>query len=190
MKRLSPEKRNQLIGVIIGTLAAVGLIYFFLIGPEQEQSRKAAKDVAAARAKLDLIRKTIRDARANAGAADAMANNLSKAEEDLASGDLFAWSYDTIRRFKGGYRVEIPEIGQPALSDADIIPKSPYRQIKVALRGFGYYHDIGKFLSDMENKFPHVRLENLGMEPAAAIDASPEKLSFHVTFVALVKPNP
>jgi Tfp pilus assembly protein PilO len=189
MKRLSPEKRNKLIGVAVGTLALMGLIYFFLIGPEQEQSRNMEGSVASARTKLEAIKKTIHDANANVGVVDATAANLGKAEEDVASGDLFAWTYDTMRRFKSAYRVELPDVGQPTLTDATFIPKSPYRQIRVRIHGYGYYHDIGKFLSEMENKFPHARVENLTMEPSDGADAAPEKLQFRADFIALVKPN-
>jgi len=189
MKRLPPEKRNKLILIIIGTVALVGLIYFFLITPEKDDRQKLAGEVKNASAQLEVIKKAIKQADANASMADAMQTALDKAEEDIAYGDLYAWTYDTIRRFKTGYHVEIPSIGQPVLGDTDIIPSFPYKQIRIKVKGFGYYHDIGKFLSDLENKFPHVRVVNLAMDPATGIDAAPEKLAFQVELVALVKPN-
>jgi Tfp pilus assembly protein PilO len=187
MKRLPPDKRNKLIGVSLGTTILIGLIYFFLISPEQEESQNLAKTVKSARERLEVVKKTIREAKSNASAATTVVTALSRAEEDVATGDLFAWTYDTIRRFKVGYRVEIPDINRPAQGDADIIPSSGYKQVRVKIRGSGYYHDIGKFISDMENKFPHTRVENLNLEPDAGPDGSPEKLTFYFDFVALVK---
>lgn len=189
MKRLPKDKQNKLVITIVGTLAVIGLIYFFLIAPMQEDNQKLAKDVKATRDNLDLIVKSIKQAAANAAEAEVVTVELAKAEEDTASGDLYAWSYDTIRRFKTGYRVDIPTIGQPAVSDNDLLPNFPYKQMRIILRGTGYYHDIGKFIANMENKFPHIRLVNLAMEPDMGPDGGPEKLSFRVDVVALVKPN-
>jgi hypothetical protein len=85
--------------------------------------------------------------------------------------------------------VEIPEIGQPVLGDPDLVPGLPYKQIRVHIRGIGYYHDIGKFICDLENKYPHLRVINLALEPASQADNSSEKLAFQADIVALVKPN-
>jgi Tfp pilus assembly protein PilO len=190
MKRLTPDKRNKLIGVTVATLTAIGLIYYFLIGPEIEAKQKLAKDIKTAAANLETIKKTIKQASINTGTLEAIQTSLSKAEEDTASGDLFAWTYDAIRRMKVGSRVDIPDIGQPTQYDADIIPFSSYRQIKVRIRGFGYYHDIGKFLSDIENRFAHVRFENVVLEPdTTSSSGGGEKLQFRAELVALVKPT-
>jgi Tfp pilus assembly protein PilO len=190
MKRLTAEKRNKLIGVAVATLTVIGLIYYFLIGPEIDAKEKLAKDVTTARANLETIKKTIKQASVSAGTLEAIQTTLNKAEEDTASGDLFAWTYDTIRRMKMGFRVDIPDIGQPTQSDADIIPFSSYRQIKVRIRGFGYYHDIGKFLADIENRSAHIRFENLVIEPdTSGSGGAVEKLQFRAELVALVKPT-
>jgi hypothetical protein len=108
----------------------------------------------------------------------------------MASGDLYSWTYDTIRRFKQPYKVEIPEIGHPTIGEMDLLPSFPYKQIRLALNGTGYYHDVGKFISDFENNFPHSRVVNLIVEPAFGSDPSNEKLSFRMDVIALVKPNP
>ena len=48
MKRLSREKRNQLIIVGVITLAVLGLIYFALIQPQYDSLTKIAKAKKAA----------------------------------------------------------------------------------------------------------------------------------------------
>lgn len=189
MKRLSPAKRKQLILVIVATLALVGAIYFVLINPQNEENRRLINDTSAAQIKLQKIKDTIKQSEATAKAATEVSTALSQAETDLASGDLFAWTYSTIRQFKAGYAVDIPTIGQPTTSDVDLIYNFPYRQIKFSLVGTGYYQDIGKFLADFENKFPHMQVVNLAMEPANGSGANKEKLSFRVDIVALIKPN-
>jgi F0F1-type ATP synthase membrane subunit b/b' len=60
MKRLSPEKRNKLIAVVVATLVVIGLIYYFLIGPEIDDKEKLAKDVKTAIANLETIKQDIK----------------------------------------------------------------------------------------------------------------------------------
>ena len=67
----------------------------------------------------------------------------------------------------------------------DLIPNFPYKQVRVSLNGTAYYQDLGKFVADFENNFPHIRLVNLMIEPVGQT----EQLNFHVDMVALVKPN-
>ena len=42
MKRLPPDKRNKLILVVVATLTLIGLVYFLLIGPQNDQNRNLA----------------------------------------------------------------------------------------------------------------------------------------------------
>jgi hypothetical protein len=189
MKRLTPQKRNQLILVVGCTLALIGAVYFMLIHPQIEETRKLATSTSAEQTKFQLITNTINQSDATAKAETEMSAELRKAESDVATGDLFAWTYDTIRQFKAGYQVDIPTIGQPVQSEVDLISNFPYKQIKFSLMGTGYYQDIGKFIADFENTFPHMRVVNLAIEPTGGAGAGQEKLTFRVEIVALVKPN-
>jgi hypothetical protein len=72
----------------------------------------------------------------------------------------------------------------------DLLPSFPYKQIRFAINGTAYYHDLGKFISDFENHFPHARVVNLVIEPMSNADNTNEKLSFRMEIIALVKPNP
>ena len=189
MKRLSTEKRNRLIMVLLGTAGLISAVYFLLIQPQNDENQKLNAKIVSEQDRLEKMKGTIKTATSAAGSAADNSVLLARAEEDIASGDLFAWTYDTVRRFKAGYRLDIPNIGQPILSEVDIIPNFPYKQIKFSLIGTGYYHDIGKFISDFENKFPHMRVTNLTIDPAGGTDSSTEKLAFRMDIVALVKSN-
>lgn len=191
MKRLTPDKRNKLLLVILGTVAIIVLVYFFLIDPQNQQNRKLAAETAAEAAKLQNIKQTVRQGDAIATAAGDITTLLARAEDDMVSGDINVWLYDTMRQFKASHHVDIGNISQPAISDVDILPGFPFRQIRFQISGTGYYHDIGKFVADFENKFPHARILNLGLESnnLGAADAGNEKLSFHMEIAALIKPN-
>jgi Tfp pilus assembly protein PilO len=187
--KLPPEKRNHLIFVIVSTLAFIGLIYYFLISPEQVERAQLQESIKDAKSRLLTIKKALSLAETNTVIEAQTIELLNQAEADLASGDLLSWTYDTIRRFKTGYHVEIPDIGQPVLGDVDVLANFPYKQIRISVMGSGYYHDIGKFICDLENKFPHFRVVNLTLDPANSTDPSSEKLSFHFEIIALVKSN-
>jgi Tfp pilus assembly protein PilO len=189
MKRLSPDKRNKLVLVIVATLAVIGLIYFFLITPQKELNRKLANEAATELTKLQLIKTSIKQAGDTAAKVGEITQQLSRAEEDTATGDLYAWTYDTIRRFKAAYHVDIANPSQPTPGECDLIGNLPYKQIKFQITGTGYYHDIGKFVADLENKFPHLRVVNLTVDAGGAAEGTSEKLSFRMEIAALIKPN-
>ena len=189
MKKLSPAKKQQLTLAILGTVALISLVYFLLISPQNEQNRKLAADTRKKQEQADQIKKLIKQADETKIKAEELSAQLNGMETDIASGDVFAWTYDTIRRFKTGYRLEIPSIGQPVASDVDLIPDFPYKQIRFSIGGSGYYYEIGKFIADLENKFPHMRVANLMLEPASGTESGSEKLSFQMEIMALVKPN-
>ena len=191
MKRLPPAKRNMLIVVAVATVALIALIYFSLIQPQNRKNNSLAADTKTAKAKWEQYKTIIKQANATASQLDEISSQLNRAENDIATGDFYSWTYDTIRRFKANYRLEIPTIGTPAISDVDLLPNLPYKQVKITLNGTGYFHDIGKFFADFENTFPHMRLVNLQLEQTAGpAGAASERLSFRTDVVVLVKSNP
>ena len=190
MKRLPPAKRNQLIGVIVATVVLIGAVYFFLIGPQNEKNNDLGVNIGKATARLHEMQTTIKQKDATVVALKDLSRQLSESEQDVASGDLYAWTYDTMRRFKTNYHVEIPAIGQPSGQvDCDLIGNFPYKQIRFSLTGTAHYHDLGKFVSDFENKFPHCRIVNLSVDPAGLTAGGGEHLNFRLDIIALVKPN-
>jgi hypothetical protein len=184
------EKRKQLILALISTVVLLAVIVVGLIRPQYDAISKTKEKITAARAKLQSAEDTIKQADAmSLQLADADLS-LSDSEKDMASGDLYAWTYDTIRNFKADYKVEIPTIGQPTMSDVDLLARFPYKQLKVTVNGTAYYHDLGRFIAAFENEYPHIRVVNLTIEPVSDASAgSNEKLAFSMDIVALIKPN-
>jgi Tfp pilus assembly protein PilO len=190
MKRLSREKRNQLITVILVTLGILAVIGFGLIRAQYGSLSKIAAMRNDADSKLQSIKHAITNSEAIANEWNETTDALAHAEEDMASGDLYSWTYDTIRHFKQSYKVEIPEVGQPTIGESDLLSSFPYKQIRFAINGTVYYHDLGKFITDFENSFPHSRMVRLVVEPAPSPDSNSEKLSFRMEIITLMKPNP
>ena len=180
------NKRRHLAFVLIGVVVALGAVWFFVIRPQDDTLHKILAKERAAENQLQTMKTTGKESDAVAAGLAGVSNALAQAQSDMASGDIYAWMYNTIRRFKAAYKVEIPQIGQPALSDVDLLPDFPYRQLKATVSGTAYYQDFGKFIADLENQFPHLRVANLTLEPA---DKNDEKLAFRMDIIALIKPN-
>jgi Tfp pilus assembly protein PilO len=189
MKRLPPDKRNKLIMVVVATLALISLVYIFLIKSQNDQTSALAAKTKTEQDRAQQIKSLIKQADANASKADAIAVVLDNAESDMASGDVVAWTYNTMQQFKVNRHIDIITMSQPIQLDEDLIPDFPYKQIKFQVTGAGYYYDIGKFLADLENKFPHLRVLNLTIDPNGGTESATEKLSFRIEIAALVKPN-
>jgi hypothetical protein len=186
MKWLPKEKRNPFILVVAITAAILMLIWFGLLGSLSSTLARVESARKGAAAELQGIEKTVKNVNLTTNELAIATAKLAKAEEDMASGDLYSWAYGTMRSFSKPYKVEIPVIGHPAESEVDLIPAFPYRQMRFIVSGKGYYHDLGKFVADLENNFPHVRVTNLAVEPASG---EGEKLSFRMEIIALIKPN-
>ena len=138
MNRISPAKRNQLIMVVLATIAVIAMVFMFLINPEKQQIERQSKEIVKQKKQLDEMTETIKKAADMAAAYAAVSNQLALAETDVAGGDIYAWTYDTIRKFKAPYRLDIPGMGQPSAGDADLLPGMSYRQVKLTLTGTGY----------------------------------------------------
>jgi len=189
MSKLPKEKRDQLILVVITTVTLLAGIYFGLVRPQYATIDRILNDTKTAQQKLLDIEATIKKSETTTTELFDISDTLSHAEEDMASGDTYAWTYDTIRNFKTPYKVEIPPPGQPATGDVDLLANFPYRQLKCSITGAAYYHDFGDFIAHFENNFPHIRIINITLDPAGGSGDDAEKLSFRMDIIALIKPN-
>jgi len=192
MNKLSKEKRNQLILASAGILLVLGGIYFTLIQYQQSGLKSWAIKKVGTEKKLSEIRDNIRNSRQIEAELLVVSNKLAEQEEEMPSGDLYASMVDSMRKFKLGHKVEIPQFNSPsAPADVTLLPKFPYKQVVMTIVGTGYYHDLGKFVADYENEFPSSRILNLDVSPASAQSPDErEKLAFKLDIVSLVKSTP
>jgi Tfp pilus assembly protein PilO len=191
LSKLPKEKRNQLILVVIVTLGTLGLLGFGLIKYQNENLNRLAIRKATAESRLGQMQDAVKNsARIETDLAEAK-QTLAQLESDIApAGDLYSWLISTIRTFKAAYRqVEIPQYSQIGpTTDTTMLPGFPYKQASMTVAGKAHYHDLGRFLADFENRFPHIRILNLALD----VDGNPqevEMLAFRMDIVTLVKPN-
>jgi Tfp pilus assembly protein PilO len=187
MKRLSKQKRDQLILVCVMTLAVLAAIWFLLIRSQQEslQSLRAAK--AKKETDSSSMREKVKNANAVKAQLDQVDAKLAEKEQDMVSGDFYASLVNTVTKFKTRYNLEIPQFSPAAsVTDCDLLPKFPYKQVRIVISGTGYYEEIGKFIADFENEYATSRLVNLELTPYAGPVDAKEKLTFRLEIVSLV----
>jgi len=189
MNKLSNDKRNRLILVILVTVVVLGGLWFGLISWQDQILRDLAVKKDAARAQLDKEDLRIKNGdRLEADVVEAT-KKLAELEEEMASGDPLSWFLGKMQVFKLPYKVEIPQISAPG-ETKEFMAKFPYKQAVFAVGGTAYFHDLGKFIADFENHFPYFRVVNLDLTPATGgVESEREKLAFHFEIVTLVRPN-
>ena len=189
MNKLSKEKRNQLLLACLVIVTLMAGVYFTLIRYQQGSLASLAVQKESTETRLSEIRETIKNSKQIEAELLVVSNRLALQEEDMPSGDLYASMVGTLRKFKLGRRVDIPQFNSPGLAmEMTLLPRFPYKQVVMTVVGTAHYHDLGKFIADFENEFPAARISNLDLSPASVQSPDEkEKLSFKLDIVSLVK---
>ncbi len=192
MNKMREEKKKQLLMVLVATGAILAGIWFGLISNQKAALRSMASRKASQQQKQDQMLATLKGAQRVQAELAERSKQLANLESGMAVGaDLYSWAVNTVRKFNKPYKVEIPQFSQvTGPAEVNLIPNFPYQQASFTISGTGNYYDFGKFVADFENEFPFMRLANLSLEPAVLAPAEdPERLSFKVDIITLVKPG-
>jgi Tfp pilus assembly protein PilO len=187
--KMTKQKRIQLIGLILATLVVLGGLGYGLIRWQYDNLQVLARKKSEDDSKLRLMETTVRNAEQIEADLAETSQALAEKEATMASGDLYSWSINTMKRFKTGYKVEIPQFGPISqATEVNLLPSFPYKQATLNIGGKAYYHDLGSFITDFENQFPFMRGVNLALDldPSQAT-GDREKLSFKMDIITLVK---
>jgi hypothetical protein len=192
LRKLPIDKRNKLILVGAGTLLMAGAFYCLVISQQNQNLVRLANK----KLEVQASQRRVHDAIGRASAIEAdlagAQKALAEAEADIASGDLYSWVINTLRPFKAAYKVNIPQVNPlGAVTEVNLLSGFPYKQASLSLVGTAHFHDLGRFLADLENQFPHFRVVNLSLDlnPSPAPEDQ-ETLSFRLDLITLVKTNP
>lgn len=195
MRGLTKEQRDRILLVGIGTVVVVVLIWQGLVVPQQKRLAGVVKRIAEQQTKNQSAQRLIAAARQLGQQLQAATEKLTEAESQMACGDMYSWVIQTVSKFREPYQVDIPQFSREVPCEVGLFAQFPYQAVLFNLRGTAYYHDLGRFLADFENRFPYLRVQNLELEPAGTTAANPsgkgdpEKLAFRMEIVALIKPD-
>lgn len=194
IKNLSKEKRDQLLLVVIITVAIAVGVYLGLVKTQKRTLGKIAMQATAENDKVASAERLVKSRGELEKGLQAKQQILKSIEQGMASGDMYSWIIMTMNRFRAERRVDIPQFSREVTTEVGMFPKFPYKAALFNVRGTAHFHDLGKFIADFENTFPYLRVQNIDMEPAQSAAAgttpmAPEKLSFKMEIVALINPN-
>lgn len=195
MKKLSKEKRDKLVMVGVATLVVVAGIWFLLIEGQKSTLVKLAARNAEEQKKLEAGMKVLETRSKVEHRLAETTRKLQAIEGQMVRGDMYDWVIQTLKAFKADYkdRIDIPNFSREVIGEAQLIPKFPYRAAYYNIRGTAYFHDLGRFIADLETRFPFARVQNIELEPASSSSSTAtddaEKLAFRFEFVALVNPG-
>ena len=198
MARLSKEKRDKLILVVILSISICVGLWYGIITTRKDRLAETKANIRAAITKLEKAKTLVKQADKAEAQVAAAINKLKVVEDTMASGDYYTWAiqllYDKVR---AGHEVKIIEVTRPVKGEVGLLTQFPYQAAIFTVRGAGRYHDFGKFLADFENSFPYFRVQNISLSPGldsvvgtdtpTAVTGE-ENLSFRMEIVALVKP--
>lgn len=191
--KLSKEKQQQVIAVLIGAVLVIVALYLLVITGQQAKISKLDKDLADLQNVVNRAERDIKDEKIKLQMLAEATNQLAELEKDLMPTNevysTFLSLFNQFRTQQGG-RIDIVEISRDRSAPLGMLGKFPYSTAMFTVRGFAHYHDFGRFLADFETQFPYMRVRQFTLTAGALEAAASEKLSFEMDIVTLVKPNP
>jgi len=187
--KLSKEKRNHLILVVVGTIAVLGALGFGLVKLQYDKLRGQVEKQLAAENQLKKMEDAVKRAELVESVYTQAAKALAAKESGMATGDLYSWMYSNLRKFQKNYKVEIPQLSPVSPpSEVNLIPGFPYKQVTMQIGGTATYHELGQFIADFENSYPLIRVVNLTLDLNRSTGPGDrEKVAFKMDIVTLVK---
>lgn len=195
MKKLTKDKRDKLIMVAASTAVIIAALWFTLIEAQKSNLGRLAVRNAEELKKLEVGLKTLEAKSQIERRLEETSNQLKSIELNMVKGDMYDWVIQTMKGFKGTYRdrIDIPNYSREVVGDVRLFPKFPYKAATYNIRGNAYFHDVGRFIADLETRFPFFRVQNLELEPASSSSSTAtddaEKLAFRFELVALIHPE-
>lgn len=189
MNKISKTKKQQIVLVLLGTVAVIAGLWYFVIQKQYSKLAGTQRKTLEMKEKVAKGENLLKKADEIAATLETDTAKLTEIESGMASGDIYLWIINTINQFNNERRVTFLDFQREFLGEVGVLPKYPYKAATYPMKGVGYYHDLGKFLADMENKFPYLRVQNLELSPITKGGEDAEKLNFKFEVVSLIKPN-
>jgi hypothetical protein len=191
MKKLSKQKREQLIMVAVGAVIVCAALWYLLIQSLNESLAAVAKQNKDLGEKISGAETQLKKAPAIEARYFGASNLLSEVEGTMPSGDMYTWIITTIHNFTAPYKdISIPTFSPGQLGEVEMFPVFPYKAATFHLKGTAHYDDFGRLASDFENHFPFFMIQNIELIPTR--QPSPddlENLDFSLDVIALAKPS-
>jgi Tfp pilus assembly protein PilO len=169
MSKLSKEKRDRLILVTLGAIGVAGILYTFVLSNQKDELFSLQSRIASTRDKLSKAERLAKNGRTIEETLSEAREKLAAKEKDMVpEGQEFYTFFKLFDQFRHQSKLEtsfIGTIGKPEFENPGVLPKAPYKAAVFPIKANGYYHQIGKFISDFENAYPYMRLQTVHLQP-------------------------
>lgn len=201
MSRLSKEKRDKLILTMIGVAGALGVLYTFVLGSQQDQLAAYQLQILSVKAKVSKAESLVKSEQAVARNLDQSQQALALRTRDMAvQAQAHYWFLkllDEQRKKQALNSSFIADITKPEFIEVGLLPKFPFRAASFGVRLNGHFNEIGRFIADLENSYPYFRVQLVRMGPTGNTTAisstrasdEAEKLMVEMRVITLLKPG-
>lgn len=192
--KLTAEKKQYLALVGIVTIGILAALYFAVMSGQFEKIAALDKQIAEAAANVDKAKKAINKSNAILEELQQLTNILNEIETNNMpdQSDMYAWFVDNLRKFLVPYQnqISVPFRSREVIGEVGMFPTFPYKSATFSIRGEGTFHQFGRFLADLENKYQYFRVQRIVLTPIfSETTGSQGKLQFEMDIVTLVKTN-
>jgi Tfp pilus assembly protein PilO len=193
MNNLPKAKRDHLILVAIATVGIIAALLLFVGDSQNADLKRTQLRTENIRTKLNQADKLSREEPQIQERLQKVTKQLAEREMLLApERDTYAWFLQTLGQFLSLHRgagVTSAGISQPEIGEATLLPKFVYKTATFHIKANGYFHDIGRFIADLESQFPYARVQNVEMQRGGGgPTAEAEKLASTFDIVMLMQP--
>jgi Tfp pilus assembly protein PilO len=196
MNKLSKEKREKLILVVLLTVGVLAGFYYFIIADQKQTISQVESKIASTSEKLDKAQRWLRMGETIQAELAARRKQLDEEHDQLAPLDRFKWFHGTLTQFLPAYNVRLVDITrEPEVGPVGSLPNFPYEAARFGVKLSATYHEFGKFLADFENHFRLMRVQNVELAPEALSrtstqsQAADERLAITIRVVTLIRPT-
>ncbi len=171
MTKLSKTQRDQMIMVIVGTVAVGAALWYFVVNERDDALAQTRQKSQQMHDKLSKADDLLRHSEPISETLRTESNQLQQIESGLAPDrDAYSWVITNMNSFVTNWEaqttaqsaatansiintalpheVHIASYSPPEVSDKGSIPKFPYRWATFHVKGVAYYHDLGRFIAD------------------------------------------
>jgi len=205
MNKISKDKRDKVILSCLVSVGLAGLLYTFVLGAQKDQLAALHKQMITIKDKLSKAERLVRSAPAIEESLKENQKLIQRRQETMApQGQYYYWFLKLMDQFREEEKLNavlIVDIMQPEFIEAGLLPNFPYKAASFGMRLNGRFHDLGRFISDLENTYPYFRVQSVKMAPqrgsgmggAAVLKETPntqgpsESLMMEVRVVTLIR---
>src|SRR5207249_2087333 len=160
MAKLSKEKRDRLILVVLATIGVVAGLWFGVVKTRQQQLDESKSRLTAAIDNLDKARKRVKQAEKVEADLELATRKLKAIEEIMAAGvDVSSWALLLLDHARAERDLKLIDVPRPVDGDVGMLPQFPYEAAILYVVWPAHCHQFGEFVVHLDRRLPYSRFQ-------------------------------